>query len=87
MVEVYLPDSLARLFEGRPRKAALEAASVAEAIARLDETWPGMRDRLCTSDGGIRRHITVFVDSERAAAETPLREGSVVQIIPAVSGG
>jgi len=87
VVEVYLPDSLARLFEGRPRKVELEATSVHELIWRLDASWPGMRDRLCSSDGAIRRHINVFVDGERAHPDTPLRPGAVVRIIPAVSGG
>ena len=87
MVEVYLPDSLARLFKGRPRKVTLEATSVYELIWRLNKYWPGMRDRLCSSDGAIRQHINVFVDGERANLDTALRPGAVVRISPAVSGG
>ena len=87
MVEVELPDSLARLFKGRPRKVQLEASSVDELIWRLNKYWPGMRDRLCSSDGGLRRHINVFVDGERANPDMVLRPGAVVRIIAAVSGG
>ena len=87
MVEVYLPDSLARLFKGRPRKVVLEASNVDELMWRLNKDWPGMRDRLCSSDGAIRRHINVFVDGEQADPDTALRPGVVVRIIPAVSGG
>lgn len=87
MVEVYLPDSLARLFEGRPRQVELEAASVSDLLWRLNEYRPGMRDRLCSSGGAIRKHINVFVDGERADADTALRSDAVVHIIPAVSGG
>ena len=87
MVEVYLPDSLAQLFEGRPRKLTLEATSVYELIWHLNEQWPGMRDRLCSSDGAIRQHINVFVDGERARVDTALGPGAVVRVIPAVSGG
>ncbi len=87
MVEVELPDSLARLFEGRPRQVVVEASSVEEVLGRLNEAWPGMRDRLCGADGGIRRHLNVFVDGERAERDTVLRPGAVVRIIPAVSGG
>ena len=87
MAEVFLPRSLVNLFEGSPRKLELEAASVGEVVLQLNARWPGMRDRLCLSNGAIRQHITVFVDGERAQAETALRPESVVQIIPAISGG
>jgi molybdopterin converting factor small subunit len=87
MVHVYLPTSLARLFKGNPRSVELEATSVWELIWRLDKYWPGMRDRLCSSDGAIRKHLTVFVDGERASLDTPLHPGAEVRIIPAVSGG
>lgn len=87
MVEVYLPDSLARLFPGRPRQATLPAGCVSELMWQLNTEWPGMRDRLCASNGSIRRHINVFVDGERATHEAVLRPGAVVQIIPAISGG
>ena len=56
-------------------------------IWRLNKCWPGMCDRLCSSSGGIRQHINIFVDGERARLETELRPGAVVRIIPAVSGG
>jgi sulfur-carrier protein len=87
MAQVYLPSSLARLFAGEPRKVDLDAGSVSELMWRLNASWPGMRDRLCTSDGAIRRHITIFVDGERASLDTPIQPGAEVRIIPAVSGG
>ena len=87
MVVVELPDSLARLFKGRPRKVELQASSVDELTWRLNEYWRGMRDRLCSSDGAIRRHLNVFVDGERATLDTVLRPVAVVRIVPAVSGG
>ena len=45
MAEVYLPSTLPPLFPGLPRKLELDASSVDEAIRRLDERWPGFRDR------------------------------------------
>ena len=87
MVTVYLPSSLTRLFPGAPRQVELQAGTVREAIDRLNGRWPGMRDRLCSSEPAIRQHINVFVDGEKASLTTPLGPGTVVQIIPAVSGG
>ena len=86
-VVAILPGVLQRLFPGAPRRVELRAACVAEAIDGLDARWPGMADRIRDSRPAIRRHINVFVDGERAALETRLREGSTVIVMTAVSGG
>jgi molybdopterin synthase sulfur carrier subunit len=75
-VVVRLPDSLVRLFPGCVAEVAVRAATVAEAIAAMDATWPGLRDRICDSTPRIRRHINVFVAGERAALETRLAPGA-----------
>jgi molybdopterin converting factor small subunit len=84
---VLLPRSLVSLFPGAPRRCEVEAASVAEAIDRLDDVSPGMRNRLLDAGPSIRRHINVYVDGIPASLATPLGSDSVVHIIPAVSGG
>ena len=87
MADVHLPPTLPPLFAGLPRRLDVEAASVAEAIERLDERWPGLRDRLCEPGPSLRPHINVFVDSERAALDTALAGGSRLDVIAAISGG
>jgi molybdopterin synthase sulfur carrier subunit len=87
MATVILPRSLVSLIPGTTRSTDVDAASVAEAIDRLDEQTPGIRNRLVDSGPVIRQHINVFVDSEPAALDTPLRPDSTVHVIPAVSGG
>jgi molybdopterin converting factor small subunit len=87
MVTVILPRSLVSLIPGTRRSTDVEAATVAEAIDRLDDQTPGLRNRLVDSGPVIRQHINVFVDSELAVLETPLRPDSTIHIIPAVSGG
>ena len=46
-----------------------------------------MRDRLCDTTPAIRKHINVFIDGERAKLETPLKPGTEVFILTAISGG
>ncbi len=46
MAELHLPRTLLPLFPGLPRHLDVEAATVDEAIARLEARWPGLRDRL-----------------------------------------
>jgi sulfur-carrier protein len=87
VAHVHLPSSLVSLFPGAPRQLELDAGSVAELMAGLNERWPGMRDRLCTSEPAIRRHINVFVDGERSKLDTPVASASVVHVVPSVSGG
>jgi molybdopterin synthase sulfur carrier subunit len=84
---VVLPRSLVSLIPGTSRRCEVDAATVAEAIDRLDQQTPGIRNRLVDSGPMIREHINVFVDGNPAELSTPLRDGSTIHVIPAVSGG
>lgn len=87
MADVHLPGTLPPLFRDLPRRIDVDAATVGEAIAQLDERWPGLRDRLCAGGTELRPHIHVYVDRERAALETALAPGSRLDVIAAISGG
>jgi molybdopterin converting factor small subunit len=87
MADLHLPPTLPPLFPGLPRQLDLEAATVDEAIERLNDRWPGLRDRLCEPGPTLRPHINVFVDQERAALDTALDARSRVDVIAAISGG
>jgi molybdopterin converting factor small subunit len=87
MADVHLPRSLVALFPGAPRRLEIEAGSISEVVDRLDEQWPGLRDRLLEPGPRLREHINVFVDGEPASLDTGLRPGATVHIIPAIAGG
>jgi molybdopterin converting factor small subunit len=87
MTTVILPRSLVSLIPGTERTTEIEAATVREAIDRLDERTPGLRNRLVDSGPALREHINVFVDGIQASLDTPLRADSTIHVIPAVSGG
>jgi len=67
------------------------ATSLAEALALLWRDCPGLRDRIVDERGAMRPHVNVFVDGEdirwAGGFATPVREGSEVTILPAISGG
>ena len=86
MAELHLPATLP-LFRDLPRRVEIEAGTVDEAIERLNERWPGLRDRLCEPGPVLRRHINVYVDRERADLATALESRSRVDVIAAISGG
>ena len=87
MADLHLPSTLPPLFPGLPRRQDVDAATVEEALDRLDERWPGLRDRLCEPGPALRPHIHVYVDRERAQLDTPLDGRSRVDVITAISGG
>ena len=87
MAEVHLPSTLLSLFAGLPRRLDVEAATVEDALARLEEQWPGVRDRLCEPGPALRTHIHVYVDRQRAALDTEIGSHSRVDVISAISGG
>jgi sulfur-carrier protein len=50
-----------------------------------------LKERVCDPDGGIRRFVNVFVNGKNVrdlqGAETPVKVGDEVGIIPAMAGG
>ena len=86
-VSVRLPRSLAALFPGADRRMEAQGATVAEVIADLDRRLPGLSNRVLDTGPRIRTHLNVYVDGERSELSTAVSPGSVVHVIPAVSGG
>ena len=87
MAEVTLPRHLVLLFPVTPRRLDIDAATVRDVVAALDDRAPGMADRLLAAGPVLREHLRVFVDGEMADLSTPLRPASLVQVVMAVSGG
>ncbi|MFN2630032.1 MAG: MoaD/ThiS family protein [Gaiellaceae bacterium] len=87
MADLHLPPTLLPLFHGLPRRLEVDAATVGEALGRLDERWPGLNERLCEPGPVLRPHINVYVDRERAGLDTALEARSRIDVIAAISGG
>jgi sulfur-carrier protein len=87
MADVHLPVTLPTVFVDLPKRLDVDASTVRDAIDRLDERWPGLRDRLCEPGPALRRHVNVYVDRERAGLDTELRPDSRLDVISAISGG
>lgn len=76
---------------GGARRVELDAGTVGEALDVLPSKVPGLRERIRDEQGRIRDHLNVFHNQEeigRAEGErTALRDGDVVHLVPAMSGG
>jgi sulfur-carrier protein len=67
------------------------ADSVSRALSLLWAQCPGIRDRVVTEVGDVRPHVNIFVDGESirysGGLASPVRDGSEIVILPALSGG
>ncbi len=90
MAEIYLPTPLRRLTRGQS-KVVTAGRTVEEALAELEERFPGLREQLREPTGEVRRFINVFVNGAEIRTlqgpATPVGERDEVSIIPAMAGG
>jgi sulfur carrier protein ThiS len=67
------------------------AVTVAELIARVNLRHPGLSAYIVDERGAVRKHVNIYVDGElvrdRTRLSDPLADGSVVDVIQALSGG
>jgi hypothetical protein len=69
----------------------VDAATVAEAVQRLDELAPGVAFYICDERGRLRKHVNVFVSGEmivdRQCLSDRLEAATRLFIAQALSGG
>jgi sulfur-carrier protein len=86
MAVVCVRGPLRSLAGGQPEHE-LDAGSVVELLRELELRHPEMGGWVLDERGRIRRHINVFVNGERGSAETMVRAGDRVEVLPAITGG
>ena len=89
-IQVRIPVQLRSLTNGEEVVNA-SGSSVLEMIDDIDKRFPGVKDRICESDGKVRRFVNIFVNEEDIRflenLQTPVSEKDEVSIIPAIAGG
>jgi len=89
-VTVRVPTPLRRLTDGQG-EVEVSAKTVREAIEKLDEQYPGFKERVLDENGDIRRFVNLYLNDEDVrflkGADTELKEGDVLSIVPAIAGG
>ncbi len=88
-VEVRVPSILQKYTEGQ-KILLYEGDTVAILLGNIDTDFPGFRDQIM-EDGALRRFVNIFLNDEDirflGQIDTPLRDGDVVSILPALAGG
>jgi molybdopterin synthase sulfur carrier subunit len=76
---------------GGERVVAAEGSTLRELIANVEVRHPGFAGQLLESDGSQRRFVNIYVNDEDVrylqGLDTPVAEGDVVSVLPAVAGG
>ena len=89
MTRVRIPPTLRTETDGA-REVTAEGDTVRDLLEDVAARFPALRERLW-ADGQIAPFVNVYVDGEDvrtlAGAETRVREGATVILLPAMAGG
>ena len=89
-IEVRVPTILRKHTEGA-KAVEGSGGTVREVIEDLDRTHPGLRTAIVTESGDLHRFLNVYLNDEdirfTGALETPVSDGDIISILPAVAGG
>jgi sulfur-carrier protein len=87
---VRIPTPLRKL-TGENEVVTAEGTTIAEILASLDTSYPGLNERLCDESGEVRRFVLIYVNDEDIrhleGKATPVKEGDEISIVPAIAGG
>ncbi len=88
---ILIPTPLRGFAEGKST-AEVDAATVSEALQKLTELYPQMKQHLFGAEGKLRSFVNVYVNDDDVRdlpdkEQTGLKAGDEVSIIPSIAGG
>lgn len=87
---VRIPTPLRKLTKNQEVVDA-EGATIRDVINDLEKSYPGLKERICDEQDNVRRFVNVFVNNEDIRflndAETVVKAGDEISIVPAIAGG
>jgi molybdopterin converting factor small subunit len=89
-VDVKLPTVLRPHAQGAS-SVSIDGATVGAVFKGLIERYPGLAPNLLGEDGTLHRFVNVYRNDDDIryldALDTPVADGDVISILPAVAGG
>lgn len=89
-VTVRIPSPL-RPLTGGLSEVETKADTINGLLSALEQSYPGIKARLCDESGAVRRFVNIYVNEEDIRfltnQDTPLADGDQVSIVPAIAGG
>ena len=88
-VEVKVTSVLQRVVGAKSVQS--EGGTIAQVLEEINAQYPGFREQITQADGSLHRFVNIYINDEDIrflqALETPVKEGDVVSILPALAGG
>ena len=89
-VIVRIPTPLRRLSNGE-EKVEVPEGSLESIIDSLEQSFSGIKGRLCDDKGELRTFVNIYIDGEDVrfleGIKTQVKSGAEISIVPAVAGG
>jgi molybdopterin synthase sulfur carrier subunit len=89
-VEVRVPPLVQKVTGGQ-RTLSASGSTVSELLENLDREYPGFSRELRDENGQVHRFVNIYVNDEDVRflnkLDTPVKDGDVVSILPAMAGG
>ncbi len=68
-----------------------EGSNISEVLEQINADHPGFKEQVTMENGSLHRFVNIYVNDEDIrflqSLETPVQEGDVVSILPALAGG
>lgn len=89
-ITVRIPQPLRKL-TNEQSEVSSSGKTAGELVRNLNQQHAGLKERLCDENGALRRFVNIYVNNEDIRfmqnLDTPLKDGDIVIIIPAIAGG
>jgi molybdopterin synthase sulfur carrier subunit len=90
MSTVRIPTPLRKL-TGDQEVVTASGETVGEILTNLDQTYPGLGERVCDENGAVRRFVNIFLNDEDIrfldGTDTKVADPDELSIVPAIAGG
>lgn len=88
-VEVKVTSVLQRVVGAKSVQS--EGKTVGELLESINQRFPGFREQITMPDGSLHRFVNIYINDEDIrflqSLDTPVSEGDVLSILPALAGG
>jgi MoaD family protein len=88
-IEVKVTSVLQRVIGAKSVEGS--GATVAELLDDVNAKYPGFKEQITGADGSLHRFVNIYINDEDIrflqSLDTPVKEGDVLSILPALAGG
>ena len=89
-IVVRIPTPLRKMTNGQA-KVEVDSTVLGDLVEKLNNEFPGFKDRLVDEEGELRYFATIYLNGEDVrfmdGLNTSTNEGDEISIVPAVAGG